>query len=238
VRQQLQATLRIREMILRGELAPGQRVPEAVVARQLGISRTPVRQALPALAEEGLLMAAGRRGYAVRVFTINEIVTALDIRATLEGLAARLLTERGVPHVLLRKLKTCLGEGDEIFAKRRLDKGDEFAYGQINEQFHNAIVESAENSIISDLIARLHRIPFVTPTVIAFDERSDEEMYDLLRHAHQEHHAIADAIENGQGARAEALLKEHVYSQKRSMNLSGHRPDMQHSSLPREPGRL
>jgi DNA-binding GntR family transcriptional regulator len=60
MRQQLQATLRIREMILRGDLAPGQRVPEAVVARQLGISRTPVRQALPALAEEGLLIPAGR----------------------------------------------------------------------------------------------------------------------------------------------------------------------------------
>jgi GntR family transcriptional regulator of vanillate catabolism len=234
VRQQLQATLRIREMILRGDLAPGQRVPEAVVARQLGISRTPVRQALPALAEEGLLIPSGRRGYAVRVFTINEIVTALDIRATLEGLAARLLTERGVSHVLLRKLKVCLGEGDDIFAKRRLEKGDEFSYGRINERFHTAIVESAENSIISDLISRLHRIPFAAPTVIAFDEKSTEEMYDLLYHAHREHHAIADAIENGQGARAEALLKEHVYSQKRSMNLGGHRPDMAHSSLSRD----
>src|SRR5581483_99976 len=119
----------------------------------------------------------------------------------------------------------------------RLEKGDEFLYGQMNERFHNAIVESAENSIISDLISRLHRIPFVTPTVIAFDEKSGGEMYDLLHHAHLEHHAIADAIENGQGARAEALLKEHVYSQKRSMNLDGHRPDMQHASLSREPVR-
>jgi GntR family transcriptional regulator of vanillate catabolism len=139
-----------------------------------------------------------------------------------------------VPHVLVRKLKACLSEGDDVFAKRRLEKGDEFVYGQMNERFHNAIVESAENSIVSDLISRLRRIPFVTPTVIAFDEKSAEEMYDLLYHAHQEHHAIADAIENGQGARAEALLKEHVYSQKRSMNLGGHRPDMQHSSLSRD----
>lgn len=114
-------------MILQGELAPGQRVPEATIAQQLGISRTPVRQALPALAEEGLLVSAGRRGYAVRVFTINEIVTALDIRAALEGMAARLLTERGVSHVLIRSLKSCLNEGDALFAKRRIDKGTRFS---------------------------------------------------------------------------------------------------------------
>jgi GntR family transcriptional regulator, vanillate catabolism transcriptional regulator len=231
MRQQLQATLQIREMILRGELAPGQRIPEAMIAGQLGISRTPVRQALPALAEEGLLVPAGRRGYAVRVFTIGEIVTALDVRATLEGLAARLLTERGVPHALLRTLKECLGDGDALFAKRRLETGDEFSYGQINERFHNAIVEAADNNIISDLVARLHRVPFVAPATIAFDKKTANDMYDLLHHAHREHHAITDALEKGQGARAEALLKEHVHSQKQSMNLAEHRPGMQHSLL-------
>lgn len=231
MRQQIQATQRIREMILRGDLAPGQRVPEAVIAGQLGISRTPVRQALPALAQEGLLMPSGRRGYAVRIFTINEIVTALDIRGTLEGMAARLLTERGVSHVLLRTLKACLSEGDDLFKKRQLEKGDEFSYGQMNERFHNAIIEAADNSIISDLVSKLHHVPFVTPTVIAFDKKNATEIFDLLYHAHRQHHAIADALENGQGARAEALLKEHVYSQKQSMNLAGHRPGMQHSAL-------
>lgn len=234
--QQVQATQRIREMILQGDLPPGQRVPEAVIAAQLGISRTPVRQALPALAEEGLLMPAGRRGYAVRIFTIAEIVTALDIRGTLEGLAARLLTERGISHALLRTLKTCLGEGDALFANRHrdqryLEKNDEFSYGQINARFHNAIIEAADNSIVSDMIARLHRVPFATPGVIAFDNKNAGEIFDLLHHAHRDHHAIVDALENGQGARAEALFKEHVNSQKQSMNLAAHRPGMQHSAL-------
>jgi GntR family transcriptional regulator, vanillate catabolism transcriptional regulator len=224
MRQQLQATLRIREMILRGELAPGQRVPEALIAQQLGLSRTPIRQALPALAEDGLLVAAGRRGYAVRAFTIAEIITALDIRATLEGMAARLLTERGVPHAVMRGLKDCLGEGDALFAKRRLEKGDEMVYGDLNSRFHDAIVEAVDNSIISDVIGRLHLVPFVAPTTIAFDDdKSSNEMFDLLYHAHRQHHAITDALENGQGTRAEALLKEHVNTQKLSMNLAGHR---------------
>ena len=231
MRQQLQATLRIREMILRGELAPGQRVPEATVAQQLGLSRTPVRQALPALAEEGLLVPAGRRGYAVRIFTINEIVTALDIRATLEGMAARLLTERGVSHTLLHTLRECLEEGDALFARRRLENSDEIRYGRMNERFHRAIIEAVDNSIISDLISRLHHVPFLTPSTIAFDNKSRNEIFDLLYQAHRQHHAITEALEWRQGARVEALMKEHVNLQKRSMSLDEHRPDMQRPPL-------
>src|SRR5262249_23951618 len=140
-------------------------------------------------------------------FTINEIVSALDIRGTLEGMAAGLLTERGVSHVLLRLLKGCLDDGDALFAKRHLAKGDEFIYAQMNERFHNAIVEAADHSIISDLVSRLHRIPVVVPSSIAFDEKSADEMFDLLYHAHRQHHAITGALEAGEGARAEALLK-------------------------------
>src|SRR5258708_7237764 len=158
MRQQPQATLRIREMILRGELSPGQRVAESAIAERLKLSRTPIRQALPALAEEGLLVRSGKQGYAVRVFTIGEIVTALDAKATLEGMTARLLTERGVSNALLRTLKRCLDQGDELFAKGHLEKGDEIRYGEMNERFHNSIVEALENNVISDLIARLHRV--------------------------------------------------------------------------------
>jgi GntR family transcriptional regulator, vanillate catabolism transcriptional regulator len=231
MRQQPQATLRIREMILRGELSPGQRVAESAIAQQFGLSRTPIRQALPALAEEGLLVRIGKRGYAVRVFTIGEIVTALDARATLEGMVARLLTERGVSNAFIRTLKRCLDQGDDLFAKGSLEKSDEISYGEMNERFHHSIVEALENNIISDLIGRLHRVPFVAPLTIAFDRKEPKQIYDLLYHAHRQHHAITDALENGQGARAEALLKEHVYSQKQSMNLAEHRPGMQHSAL-------
>jgi GntR family transcriptional regulator, vanillate catabolism transcriptional regulator len=232
MRQQDQVTLHVREMILTGQLAPGQRVQEAAIAEQLGISRTPVRQALPALAQEGLLVPAGRRGYSVRVFSINEIVTALDIRAALEGMAARLLTERGVPHALLRKLNVCLGDGDDIFAKPQFEKSDEFSYGQVNERFHNSIVEAADNSVISEFVQKLHRIPFIQPALIAFHNKTRIEMRQQLHYAHQQHHAIADALANGQGARAEALFIEHVNCQRQSMNLSTHRPGMQVSKLP------
>jgi GntR family transcriptional regulator of vanillate catabolism len=78
-------------MILKGELAPGERLAEAKLAEQLGVSRMPIRQALPVLAEEGLVVRAGQRGYAVRAHTRDESVEALHLRGALEGYAARLL---------------------------------------------------------------------------------------------------------------------------------------------------
>jgi GntR family transcriptional regulator of vanillate catabolism len=94
-KQHTRAVLQIREMILRGELMPGQRVPEAGLADVLGISRTPVRQALPVLAQGGLLTAHDRRGYVVRSFTQAEIHDAIELRGMLEGFAARKIIERG-----------------------------------------------------------------------------------------------------------------------------------------------
>ncbi len=92
---------RIRQMILQGSFAPGQRIPEAQVAERLGVSRTPVRQALPVLAREGLLVASGARGFAVRAFTIAEIAEGVDVRGALEGFAARQLAERGASAQIL-----------------------------------------------------------------------------------------------------------------------------------------
>ena len=82
-------------MILRGDLAPGERLAELALAERLGVSRTPIRQALPALAREGLLAAAGRRGYVVRSFSPQDVVDAIETRGLLEGLAARRVAERG-----------------------------------------------------------------------------------------------------------------------------------------------
>ena len=76
---------RIRELIVDGTLQPGTRVAEAALAERLGVSRTPVRNALPALATEGLLEPAGRRGYAVRGFTVEDSFRGTEIRCLLEG---------------------------------------------------------------------------------------------------------------------------------------------------------
>ena len=216
---------RIRQMILQGSFAPGQRIPEAQVAERLGVSRTPVRQALPVLAREGLLVASGARGFAVRAFTIAEIAEGVDVRGALEGFAARQLAERGACAQILAHLRDILAEGDAIFAKGHIVEADEQRYGEMNGRFHAGLVEAANVSIVSELLERVNRIPFTSPATIAFDRLNLKQMYDDLWYAQRQHHEIVNAIEFREGARAEALLREHVNTQKHSMNLRRPQPE-------------
>jgi GntR family transcriptional regulator of vanillate catabolism len=211
--------VRIREMILHGELTPGQRVREVELAATLGVSRTPIRESLPILAQEGMLTQLDTRGFVVRAFTPQEIMDAIDVRGVLEGLAARMLAEQGPPRRLIQSLHECLREGDEIFVKRHLLESDEARYGEMNKQFHSLIVEGAGSKVIADAIARNDRIPFAAAHAIAFDNVNLPRMYDYLSAAHRQHHAIVQALENGEGARVAALMYEHAYSTKSSINM-------------------
>ncbi len=121
----LQAIQQLRKLLLCGTFAPGERVTEAALAERLGISRTPIRQALPALCQEGLLVQAGNHGYAARRFSQQESLDALAVRALIKGMAARTVAEQGAPAALLATLRACLGEGDRILSSRDLCTDDE-----------------------------------------------------------------------------------------------------------------
>jgi GntR family transcriptional regulator of vanillate catabolism len=216
-----QAIVRIREMILRSELPPGSRVAEAPLADLLGMSRTPVRQALPLLAQEGLLTEHGTRGYAVRAFTAADISDAIDLRSVLEGLAARRVAELGAPKALLRELRACLEDGDAILEKRHIKESDEAAYVEMNMRFHAAIIEEAGSALLADTLERNSRVPFGGPQALAFNKDNLGQMYDLLHYAHRQHHAVVDAIERGQSARAEGLMREHAHAVRESIDLAG-----------------
>jgi GntR family transcriptional regulator, vanillate catabolism transcriptional regulator len=216
-----QAVVRIREMILRAEFAPGQRVAEAPLAEMLRMSRTPIRQALPLLAQEGLLMEHPTRGFVVRPFTAADIADAIDLRAVLEGLAVRRIAERGAPKSLLRDLRACLEDGDAIFDDRRLDENDEATYAEMNSRFHTLIVQAADSPILSEAIERNSRIPFAGAHALAFDDSKRDPVHDILSYAHRQHRSIVDALEHGHGARAEALMREHAYLAKESINVAG-----------------
>ncbi|MGH8221278.1 MAG: GntR family transcriptional regulator [Steroidobacteraceae bacterium] len=218
--QLARAVVGIREMILRGRLAPGQRVAEAPLADSLGMSRTPIRQALPLLAQEGLLAEHDTRGYVVRSFTGADIGDAIDVRAVLEGLAARRIAERGASKTLLRELRACLEDGDAMLRKRRLQESDEGTYAEMNARFHALILDESGSAILAESLERVGRIPFAGPQALAFDRARLEDMYDMLHYAHRQHHGIVDALERGQSARVEALMREHAGVVKDSLNVA------------------
>ena len=210
--------LRIREMILRGELAPGERLAEVALAERLGVSRTPIRQALPALAREGLLAAAGRRGFVVRSFSPDDVNDAIETRGLLEGLAARRIAERGAPAGLLQALRACLTEGDAILARRRFESADEQRYGEMNGRLHTLIVEGAGSRIVAEALARNDHVPFASARAVAFS-RDLAVLLPVLHYAHRQHHAIVQALENREAARVEALMREHATPVKEALNL-------------------
>jgi len=223
--QQTRALVRLREMILRGELAPGARLAEAPLAEQLGMSRTPVRQALPVLAQEGLLDEHETRGYIVRGFSAADIRDAIDLRGVIEGLAARRVAERGAPPAFFHKLHECLAEGDEIFRNRQIADAGEAAYAEMNTRFHELILQQSASRMFGQALERNSRIPFGSPQALAFKKASVEAMYDMLWYAHRQHHLIVEALERGEGTRAEALMREHANPVKESLNL----PELQHA---------
>ena len=206
-------------MILRGELGPGERVAEAPLAELLGMSRTPVRQALPVLAQEGLLTEHQTRGYVVRGFSTADVLDAIDLRGVLEGLAARRVAERGASRTLLQTLRVCLAEGDQILAEGHVADKFEALYVDMNVRFHQLIVGECHSPIIQQALERNARIPFAGPQALALDKTSLERMYDTMAYAHRQHHCIVSALERGESSRVEALMREHTNPVKENLNI-------------------
>lgn len=207
----------IREMILSGELAPGERITEVGLAEKLGVSRTPIRSALPILAADGYLEPVGKRGYSVKKFIAEEALKALELRSMLEGIAAKYLAEKGASAEILKELDLCLVQGDDLFKKRCLAREDEDLYGEMNARFHQIIVENCGSSPLITFVERLNQLPFIGPSVLVFDQVGLDRAFELLFRAHGQHHDLVEAIRNGDAARAEAIFREHGNAQRQSL---------------------
>lgn len=209
----------IRQLIVEGTLEPGQRVAEAALAERLGVSRTPVRNALPVLASEGLLEPIGKRGFAVRAFTKEESYAATELRCVLEGYAARKLALREDREPIVAEMRAAMIEGDAIFAKGFVEREDEDRYAAMNRRFHDLVVGGAGDSLLQDMIKRVYAIPFVAPDVVAFNRIPADEIFPILMSAQHQHHAMIDAIEAGQADFAESLMRGHSAAARRSLGL-------------------
>ncbi|MGD8913135.1 MAG: GntR family transcriptional regulator [Candidatus Thiodiazotropha sp.] len=219
-----QVVLRMREMILRGELPGGQRVAEIPIAKQLGVSRTPIREALMLLAQEGLLEMAGRRGFRVVEFGAKEIEDAIDLRGILEGTAARLVAEAGPDNELLRTLDSCLVEGAGIVNKSDYGVDDDVRWAELNGRFHGAIVHACGNRALQAALTLNDKLPFASAlAVLGSDTHSDvtERHWEQMRLAQSDHQQIVTALRKRQGMRVDALMREHARRALNSVELFG-----------------
>ncbi|MCC6007640.1 MAG: GntR family transcriptional regulator [Rhodobacteraceae bacterium] len=199
------AVEKLRRNILMGVYQPDTHLQEIPVAEELAMSRTPVREALSTLASEGLLVHAPKRGYSVRRFSMREVVEAYSVRSTLEGMAARVLAERGIDEATQIELATLLGEVDALLAARKLNVADRDPWRRANIRFHGLLHETTDNRFLTKSLSLVQNIPLVSNAIIQWYD------YDSVRRYHDDHHAIVQAIIRRESARAEALMREHIH---------------------------
>ncbi|MGU9979815.1 GntR family transcriptional regulator [Phreatobacter sp. HK31-P] len=198
------AATSIRELILEGSLAPGAPLRQDELARQLGVSRTPLRTALAALSRDGLVEYSANRGYRVRSFAIEDIRAAFEVRSTLEALACRIAGRLGLTPGALDALGAAVAEGDSILSSGKLEPARLAAYRRMNVTIHSTIIEAAENPWLKDFVSRTHDVPMASDRIILWED------YDIILRSHDDHHRILHALRQGDGERAGRLMQEHV----------------------------
>jgi GntR family transcriptional regulator of vanillate catabolism len=230
--QQSRVLVQLRDLILKGEFGPGERLAEIPLAEKLGASRTPVRLALGSLEHEGLIEPSPAGGYQMRRFTSGELDDAIRVRGVIEGFAARLLAEEGAPRPLLRELNECLDAGDKAVNKAQMGLDEYAAYIEMNDRFHRLIMDGCGNSTLKRIMELLVGQPFFAPSATLPMQSSDEEGHRSMQQAHRQHHAIVQAIERGQGYRAQALGEEHVEIARMNLDHALDRPELAAELLP------
>ncbi|MBC5785719.1 GntR family transcriptional regulator [Ramlibacter sp. USB13] len=229
--QAVKAQLRLREMILAGELPGGTRIAELTLVERLGVSRTPIRAALMRLEQEGLLEALPNGGYAVRTFSERDVSDAIELRGTMEGLSARLAAERGVAPVVLADARACLGEIDAVLQQPALDDEAFTRYVALNQRFHVLLAEMAASPVLARELERVVNLPFASPSGFVVVQANSPRARDMLIVAQDQHRQVLDAVERREGARAEAIMREHSRIAQRNL-----REAVQAEGLHRMPG--
>jgi len=229
--QAVKAQVKLRELVLAGELPAGARIAELAIVEKLGVSRTPIRAALMRLEQEGLLEALPGGGYAVRTFSERDVSDSIEMRGTVEGLAARLAAERGAPAVVLSEARQCIAQIDELLAQPKLNDAAFTQYVELNQRFHNLLREMAGSSVISRELDRVVSLPFASPSAFVAVQAGSAHSRDMLIVAQDQHREVLDAIERREGARAEALMREHSRLAQRNL-----REALRGQSLHRMPG--
>jgi GntR family transcriptional regulator, vanillate catabolism transcriptional regulator len=221
--QTVKATLGLRQLLFDGEIRPGERLVELSLVERLGVSRTPLRVALTTLEHEGLVVSLAGGGFTVREFTRSEIDDAIELRGVLEGTAARFAAERLESPAELDEIRGILVRLDAVVHDASAEAVLE--YVELNEQFHELLVALSKSEIVARELVRVEAVPFASPSAL-LESHVESEQREILLIAQHQHRAMIEAIEQGHGARAEEVAREHARISQRSLDLALKRGDV------------
>lgn len=188
----------IKNMIIERQILPGEKIPQEKLAQELGISRTPLVSALKFLEHEKLVESKPRRGYFVRLFSKQELVTIFELREVLEGLAAK----RAAVNISEKQIEILNGFFN-AFAESA-DITDYKAYVREDRRFHNYITEIGAKEFLKSILQTCNII------TASYQYLSSEGLVRPPNETIQEHQAVINAIGDRDPDAAEALMREHL----------------------------
>jgi DNA-binding GntR family transcriptional regulator len=197
----LRSADRIREeleqAIMAAEFVEGERLDEVTLAARFAVSRTPVREALHALAASGLVETIPRRGVFVRYPSFIKLVEMFDVMAELEAMCGRLAARRITEEELERL------EAAALACESAMERGDADEYYRENERFHHVLYHASGNSFLAEQASRLHKRlqPF---------RRLQLRVRGRLRQSMQEHRDVQKAVAAGDAEGAAGALRRHI----------------------------
>ncbi len=186
----------IKERIITLELAPLSVIDERVLGEELGLGRTPIREALHRLSAEGLVNIAPRRGMFVADISITDLARIFEVRIALEQLCARLAAQR-ISQEQLAQMEVTLRRLEE------LPEGEVQALMVIDERFHRLLYEAADNEFLMDTLSRLHALSMRLWHLV-LNRLTD------VQSAVGQHRQITAALKEGEGDKAADLIRQHI----------------------------
>jgi GntR family transcriptional regulator, vanillate catabolism transcriptional regulator len=220
VPQSTRAALALRELILSGELAAGDRVSEVPLSERVGVSRTPLRLALARLEHDGLLEMLPSGGFAVRQFTREDVNDAIELRGVLEGTAARFAAERLTDAHDLADLRECAAQIEPLVRDGAYGMDELGRYIELNDRFHALFHELGRSDVLRREIERVFALPFGAPDAFVRVHADLPASREVLVVAQAQHHALIEAIGAREGSRAESIAREHARLARRNLDIA------------------
>lgn len=187
----------LKMQILTGKITPGTRMMEVELAESMGVSRTPIREAIKKLEQEGLVTIEPRKGAYASQISVKDMVDILEVRQDMEGLAAQMAAYRMTP----KQMKEL--ESISIAYNKAVEESNMADMIKYDTEFHNLIVESCDNSILTMMINQLQELLL----------RFRYVYYDNIKRAEKmpsEHSMIMEGIKDGRSDAARAAAEMHI----------------------------
>lgn len=196
----------IKRKVVTLELPPSAVIDEHVLMQELGLGRTPIREALQRLDSEGLVNIVPRRGTFVNDISVTDLQKIFELRIVLEGFCARLAAQR-ITEEELQKMEDVLQDLE------RLHDGDPQVLMSIDKRFHRLLYSAADNEFMTDILNRLYDLSLRLWYLVL-------NHLNEVRHSIEQHFEVLNALQEGDGARAEAIIQKHILEFQQSIKAA------------------